>query len=75
MLTEEQWNSTEDSVTRLERLRATISAQLEGFDDELRMPRSDSRVLVRYAKKTKRALQEWQKQHQKMGATLGIRDH
>ena len=74
MLTEEQWNSTQDSITRLQHLRATISAQLEGFDDELRMPSPDSRVLVRYAKKTKRALQEWQKRHRKMGATLGMRD-
>ena len=73
-LTEAQWNSAQDSITRLEQLHATINAQLEGSDDELRMPASDSRVLVRYAKKTKGALQEWQKQHRKMGATLGIRD-
>lgn len=74
MLTEEQWNSTKDSIARLEQLRAPISAQLEGFDDELQMPAPDAKILTRYVKKTDRSLQEWQKQHRSMGATLGLRN-
>jgi hypothetical protein len=73
-LTEEQWNTTNDSITVLEQLRAAISARLEGFDDELQMPTPDAKVLTRYVKKTDRLLQEWQKQHRSMGGVLGIRN-
>jgi hypothetical protein len=74
MLTEEQWTTAKDAITRLEQLRATINAQLKGFDDELRMPEPDSKILARYAKRTEKALQEWQKQHRKVGAAIGMRD-
>jgi chromosome segregation ATPase len=73
-LTEEQWNAAQRSITELEQLRAAINTQLEGIDAELRMPVPDSKVLARYTKKTGRRLRQWQEQHRKMGAALGMKD-
>jgi hypothetical protein len=73
-LTEEQANAAKSSITELEQLRATINAQLDGFDHELNMPAPDSKVLARYTKKTGRMLRQWQEQHRKMGAALGMKD-
>lgn len=74
ILTEEQWTAAKDSITRLEQLRAVINTQLEGFDEELRMPAPESKVLIRYEGKANRALQEWQKQHRTIGTILGIKN-
>jgi chromosome segregation ATPase len=73
-LTEEQWSAAKSSITELEQLRATINTQLEGIDAELRMPVPDSKVLARYTEKTGRMLRQWQEQHRKMGAALGMKD-
>jgi chromosome segregation ATPase len=73
-LTEDQWNAAKSSITELEQQRATINAQLEGIDAELKMPAPDSQILSRYAKKTGRLLRQWQEQHRKMGAALGMKD-
>jgi hypothetical protein len=73
-LTEEQWNAAKSSITELEQLRATINTQLEGIDAELMMPAPDSKVLTRYTKKTGQLLRQWQEQHRKMGAALGMKD-
>jgi len=73
-LNAEQWNAAKSSITELEQLRATINTQLEGIDDELKMPAPNSKVLTRYIKKTVELLRQWQEQHRKMGAALGMKD-
>lgn len=72
-LTEDQWTKAKETITKLEQLHATINAQLQGFDYELAMPTSDLKVLEKYTKRTDRALQEWRKQHRRIGDEIGLR--
>ena len=73
-LNEEQRTAVENPTTTLEQLGATINAQLEGLEQGLSMPKPDAKVLARYVKKTDRLLREWQEQHRKMSALLGMKD-
>lgn len=72
-LSEEQWTTAKGKITTLEALRGSIEAQLQGIDYELQMPTPDSKVLARYGKKLEALLQDWRKQHRKMGAAVGIK--
>lgn len=72
-LTEEQWAAAKEPITALERLRASIQVQLEGMDLELQMPTPDPKVLANYGKKLGPLLEDWQKQHSKMAAAMGIK--
>lgn len=71
-LTEQQWTTGKGSITKLEMLRASLNSDLEGMDIELKMPAPDPKVLMRYVKKTDRALREWKKEHRSLGAAAGI---
>lgn len=71
-LTEEQWAAAKDPITKLERLRASVQAQLEGIDLELQMPNPDPQVFGRYGKRMRALLQDWRKQYRKMSAATGI---
>lgn len=71
-LSEEQWTAAKDPITRLEQLRARIQAQVEGIDLELQMPAPDSQHFIRYVKRMRALLQDWQKQYRKMGAAVDI---
>jgi hypothetical protein len=71
-LTEGQWTAAKEPIARLERLRASIQAQLEGIDLELQMPSPDSRNLVRDGKRVRGLLRDWREQYRKMTAAAGI---
>ena len=71
-LTEKQWTAAKEPITRLEFLRATINAQLQGIDYELQMPAPQPKVLVRYSKKIDKDLKEWQKLHKQIGRAMGM---
>lgn len=71
-LSEEQWAAAKDPLTKLEQLRASIQAQLDGIDLELQMPNPDSKVVARYGKRMRALLQDWRKQHRKMSAAIGL---
>ena len=71
-LTEQQWAISKDALTTLEMLRATLTADLEGMDMELKMPAPNAKILLRYIRKTDRALREWNKEHQSMGVAVGM---
>ena len=72
-LSENQWKSAKEPITALERLGTSLRVQLEGIDLELKMPQPDPRVLARYGRKIRVLLQDWQKQHRRMGAAIGIK--
>lgn len=72
-LTEEQWAAAKEPITALERLRASIQVQLEGMELELQMPTPDPRVFAKYGKKLGASLEDWQRQHSKMAAAMGIK--
>ena len=68
-----QWQSAREPITRLEQLRASIQAQLDGTDLELQMPDPDPKVFARYGKRMRASLQDWRKQHRKMGTAIGTK--
>ena len=70
-LTEEQWTASKDQILALEKLRADIQAYIQGIDVELQIPDPDAKMFIRYGKKIRTALKEWQKQHQRMAAAIG----
>ncbi len=72
-LSEEQWASAKGPITALEQIRIGVRVQLDGIELELQMPTPDSKVFARYGKKMKALLQDWRKQHRKMGAAIGIK--
>lgn len=72
-LAEDQWTAVKDRILALEKLRASIQAYLEGIEIELQLPNPDPKVFVRYDKKMKISLQDWQKEHHRMAVAIGNR--
>lgn len=73
-LSERQWHRSEGDIAKLETLKAAVHAKLDGIDLELRMPKPDSKILVRYARRIDRDLNDWEKLYRKIGYSEGSGD-
>jgi hypothetical protein len=72
-LTEKQWTAATDEITKLERHRAAIHAQLRGIDYELQMPQPQAKVLTNYGKAIAKDLTDWRKLYRKIGLLWGMK--
>ena len=70
-LSERQWHRSERDIAKLETLKAAVHAKLDGIDLELRMPKPDSTILARYARRIDRDLSDGEKLCRKIGYSEG----